>query len=150
MKSREPSLITSPFLGVLCAVTPGCWLHAGRCRALPSPHAGCVEYSALGVHSQPGNGPLHKPQCRLCGQGSELTPSPTALRCPCLQASVELNATVRWVPPKWVKSAWEKLREGRTVLKWITALGGWRWNLFQRLFQLNLSQHLIWVSCKNN
>lgn len=86
MKSRESSLIPSPFLVVLFPATPGCWLPAGRCRALPSPHAGCAVRSALGMHSQPGNGPLHKPQCRLCGQGGELAPSPTALGHPCLRA----------------------------------------------------------------
>lgn len=58
MKSRDSSLIPSLFPGVLCPAIPGCWLRAGRCKAPPSSHAGCVVPLALGMHSQPGNRPL--------------------------------------------------------------------------------------------
>lgn len=149
MKSRDSSLIPSPFPGVLCPAIPGCWLRAGRCEAPPSSHAGCVVPLALGMHSQPGNRPLQPCTSPSAGCVAGVASSRHRPRPP-VPASGAPNASVRWAPSKWVKSAWEKLREGRRVLKWITALGGWRWNLFEPLFQLNLSQHLIWVSCKNN
>lgn len=147
MKSRECSSKTH-FLG---------------CFAVPPEDVGCMLVDAELCHP-------HKPSER-CIPPWECIPSLGTGRCtspvqavwsgrrartiahgpgPPLPASVVPNTTVRWVPPKWVRSAWEKLREGRGVLKWITALRGWRWNLFQPLFQLNLSQHLIWVSCENN
>lgn len=67
-------------------------------------------------HPAAWNWPLRKPRCRLHGQGGELTPSPTALQCPCPQARCRM--------PRWDE---EFLPNGQNLVEksWERGEGCW-------------------------